>query len=319
MYKYFVFLILGGCGSSQSSKIKNPTLEKEVIEQVERLEKLIIWCDDYVVSPSNNNLTGKPNCGGGDSMYWNGFVSMFNSSLRNKVQIGFEKSFNWTTLFPYRHPSYVGINKEDEFSRDQLLGLTNSLLFSSLDLKNKVISVFNNFYNTNKLCEHPTDNKCDFTNSSMLGVKYFFGESMSVSELLVDKATVIIEAQTVSKPYQRLLVAQKIFFRYFTGQGNYKTASNILVNKDPSNIYFKFVQKMVHGEILNYKNELLQELLTCMKQFKTPSSDALWEHHSDCSRGMGWESSSLSRYLIEGNFEIKKIGDLTNEEINKEP
>lgn len=259
------------CGKGRETtwpNVVSPTLASEV----SRISPRLLWCDGQATSPRKNNIDGRPACDVGDAMTDTGMLlALGNFVGGSQLQDSIIKSIA-TTGQPYRAPSYVGRDIQNEFSRDQFIGLADA---TAAGLDEKYLNSVLDYYNrTGSLCEHPSDNRCTLYPSMITLADDARGRNVTLAERALDEATVAAEARAVPLGYEAYLVSRKIFMRAVTGDltNSYADSAKVLYKRAPENLWFRTVYKVTNDGTQEEFGAIGKDLAKCMQAWKTPGS-----------------------------------------------
>lgn len=182
----------------------------------------------------------------GDSLLWSGLLCLSGES-------------QFCAAIPYfqdvhgrfwRHPSRINVEKGDSFSRDMALGAIAYIL------KTRDIAVMDSWMtyvadNGGKLCPDDTDRRCTVT-PKMYGMFYLLANHIGSNVItmkmrlgvVADDTTALIEAHSAPVGYPLHLIATQILLKRMMGSGNaiLDQVSNVLVDREPHNPYFRFLR-----------------------------------------------------------------------------
>lgn len=219
----------------------------------------------------------------GDVVLWNGLLALsgdktFCSALPKSVD---------ETGRPWRGPYFYKNYTVNEFSRDSTVGLAAW----AVGCNNKdTWQRFSTFYKqTNKLCEHPIDNKCDKsgnTNDLVAHIDRHFSipnneNIRGYSEILLAQARFTERGYPMHLTGCQILILNKIG----TSNNTLDAAKKKLRERDPGNPFFNYLDKDENSAI-NLANQ--QVGLSGSKtqwSFERHSSEKAWEN----SMGYEWQ------------------------------
>lgn len=290
-YHSLFFIILAiSCGKKKVD-VNSPQPNISLVNEITRIESNLQWCGGMVSSASN--LTN-PWCDG-DATCYQGHYQLLTKTDR----------FNWLTILneqnqPFRHPNRVNLDKENEFSRDQLLGVMEASIYSA-SAKETLAKIFSfSSKHNNKFCLNPTDNRCDLTTSMYVLYNDLQNKAVLPATRQIDYSTRLIEAKTVPDGYQVNLLSRSIYLHAITGNltTGYVSAHNVLYKRFPNNL-------LVHTNhcIFNKCNSeewtsIQQQLLQNMKIWKQNGNKwAFDENLTTNSSPYGHELVSLAKFI----------------------
>jgi hypothetical protein len=291
MLKYLALLLIVSCGApKEQPRIKDyPALRA----QVERVEPLLLWCDGGVAFPRKNNITKQPMCDVGDSLSTTGAVLLLGGIGDFSV---IDRSINADGR-PWRHPSYVGKDKSNSFSRDQALGVMEATVAT----KNKapLKRLLEYISRTDKLCPDATDGRCQFTDSVNVLAKDVMGEKVSKAERAKDELTILAEAHVTKPDYTSYLVARKLFLHYRTKTNTfgYRKAVDVLKSRFPDSLHIRTLYAVYHGKSLD---GVAEALTACLEKWQKPGLDWFGDAVSvECTgKAHGADLVSLGKFLL---------------------
>jgi len=293
-------LFLISCGKSKEAVLPDVT-SAALEEQIARVSPSLLWCDGQATSPRKNNIDGRPACDLGDAMSESGHLALVGQFPQEPgILAAMSASILQTTGQPFRTASYVGKDNQNEFSRDQLSGLIEATLAGlPKDQLGKVIGYVRA---TGKLCPHPTDSRCDMTESMWILAKDALGESVASTDRWKDEATVNGEAETVPLGYQANLVTRKVFLKavgHHLTKG-YAHAMMLLHKRAPQNLWMRTVYKVTNGGTPGDFDAIGKDLVACMKTWQKPGTNWSWNQGSVAcpSEVMGHELVALAQFLL---------------------
>jgi len=257
------------CGKGRETtwpNVVSPTLASEV----SRISPRLLWCDGQATSPRKNNIDGRPACDVGDAMTDTGMLlALGNFVGGSQLQDSIIKSIA-TTGQPYRAPSYVGRDIQNEFSRDQFIGLADATA-AGLDEK-YLNSVLDYYSRTGSLCPNATDSRCKMTPSMITLADDVRKRNVTLAERALDEATLAVEAKTVPLDYEAYLVSRKIFTRAILGKltDSYASSAKALYNRAPNNMWLNAVFLMTNSGTQQEFDALGAKLASCMAKWEKP-------------------------------------------------
>lgn len=286
-------LILASCGAAVTPS--KPEKDYPLLRaQVERVEPLLLWCDGGVAFPRKNNVTKQPLCDVGDSVSTTGAVLLLGGIGDFSV---IDRSIDANGR-PWRHPSYVGRDTNNSFSRDQFIGVLEaswaSKKFAPLKRLQGYIS------RTGKLCPDATDNKCDLTPSVKTLLKYVTGQKVGFAERELDENTILAEAHTAPASYRAYLISRKLRLIHLTGHSTagYGKSVSVLYSRFPNSFYVRILNAMYFGKSFD---PIASDLTACLERWQVVGKDwfgdALEKGCTD--KHQGADLVSLARYLLQ--------------------
>lgn len=309
--KCVLVLALVSCGNkSKSTTLPNVT-SADLHAQIERVTPLLNWCDGQAAGASPNNMDHRPNCDVGDAMAESGFLTLVgNFSNESTIFASMAASFGADGQ-PFRAPSYVGKDTQDEFSRDQLLGLVAGTV-AGLPAGH-LQTALDYYKRTHSLCPHPTDTRCLVTPSLMVRAKSVLGHEPTKLEATTDKAVMLAEAASVPLTYQAGLLANHIFViaRQNKLTVSYAKAINILWKRAPQNLWLSTVNAVCNRGTAADFDAIAQSLLTCLKSWTAPGTDWTFSHGNEVCRpnARGHELVALAHFLMKVDVAPKDPND----------
>lgn len=276
-------------------------VSSELQTEIDRITPLVYWCDGQASGSWPNNIDHRPNCDVGDGAAESGFLTLV-GQFKNELSIfnALANSFGPDGQ-PFRAPSYVGKDNQDEFSRDQLLGFIQATV-AGLDKKH-LRMIIDYYHNTGKLCPHPTDTRCTPTPGVLILAKYALGDNVTDVEKITEAAETKIEASTVPMTYRADLVMKKIYTMAKMNRltSTHARSAKIIYNKAPNNLWFKTVYLVTNKGTPDQFAEVAHDLAVCMKQWKEPGRDWEWSQgNSGCGtvKSLGHEMLAVAHLLL---------------------
>lgn len=291
--KLLVFIaFLTACGTSTPDKPESNNRDSEVKERVDSIREWLPYCN----YPNGFRGVSKDTCvsegtgrGDGDIVAYAGWLCF------SGEEIGCEtvrKSID-SQCRVWRSPGRVGVDTDDSFSRDMLLGLLGYFVKTKDTAKAKCWMDYVESIG-NKLCPDATDNKCDITVPTWgtLGeVWKYLGISRTTNMKvngLIDDETVYLQSLTQATGYGMELTAFQIYLRQYMGSytQSLKKAAETLAKRQPQNPLFEFVYR---GKTERFIDLILEQAPT-MK----PTERFQWSITRDTNEqawkdSMGWE------------------------------
>ncbi len=302
-------LLLASCGKRKDAVIPH-VLSEELRAEVARISPLLNWCDGQAAGARPNNIDHRPNCDVGDAMAESGFLTLVGQFPQEQgILAAMAMSFGPDGQ-PFRAPSYVGKDTQNEFSRDQLLGLIQGTL-AGLPAEQGLRRLWDYYRATGKLCPHPTDNRCWVSPSMMLLTKWALGEKFTDVERAADEVTLNTEAQTVPLTFQADLVAKHIFAIAKMNRltASYAHAAMLLNRRAPNNLWISTVYRVTNGGKPGDFDAIGESLLSCMRTWSKPGTDWTFSHgNTACVPNVyGHELVALAHFLL--RIEAEKLVD----------
>lgn len=296
--KIFVcfFGLLIGCGNTKEPSEPNINSDS-LLEQVERIEELSLWCDGVPAFPFPHPISKIPNCAVGDGVSNAGFAALYGNADAGVMPETVDVNGR-----PWRAPSYVGLDTSNSYSRDQYIGLLEWTLKTGR--KEALQAVFDYEKRTGRLCPDDTDDRCDLapngSPSLVIRTHDILGLPVQQATRNIDHAIVLGEART-SKGYQSVSVSRKIMLSIFTGHPSpeFTKAAKILKDKSPNNLWFDMVYHITNGSDQSEFERIGKSLVECMKLWNgTKGADWAWDQDVCDARAHGADLAAMGRYLL---------------------
>lgn len=293
MRRLLLTLILASCGAAVTPA--KPEKDYPLLRaQVERVEPFLLWCDGGVAFPRKNNVTKQPMCDVGDSVSTTGAVLLLGGIGDFSV---IDRSIEANGR-PWRHPSYVGRDTNNSFSRDAFIGAMEATFASKKFAPLKRLQGY--ISRTGKLCPDATDNKCDLTPSVKTLLKYVTGQKVGFAERELDENTILAEAHTAPASYRAYLIARKLRLIYITGNATagYGKSVTVLHSRFPNSFYVRMLHAMYFGKSFD---SLASDLTDCLSRWEKPGKDWFGDAmEKGCTdKHQGVDLVALSKYLLQ--------------------
>jgi hypothetical protein len=291
---FVVFFVSCGKPLPADPVVVSPSLSDEIA----RVEPLLFWCDGLPASNSPNNVDGREHCDTGDGWIEGGFVALLGENRKESIFDALANSFGVDDQ-PFRSPSYVNKDFQNEFSRDQLLG---GILAANagMPVENGLNRILAYEESAGKLCPNPTDSRCLLTPEMKILAKYALGENVDIAERAALKATLLIEASTAPLNYQAALVAYKIFSLIKVNElsNSYAEAMENLFKRSPNNLLFHTIYHISNKGTQEDFDEIAKRLTSCLQKFQVSGTDWAFNYKEEChENAIGHELVALGKLL----------------------
>jgi hypothetical protein len=225
----------------------------------------------------------------GDVVVWNGLLALSGDKT-------FCSALNFTvdeTGRPWRGPTFYKNDKINEFSRDSTVGLAAWVVGCNDKATWQRFSTF--YKKTDKLCEHPSDGKCDkSSNSNDLVAHIDRHFSISNSENTRGYSELLLaQARFSEEGYPMHLTGCQIFILNKTGTSNatLDLAKTKLRERDPSNPFYNYLDKDSNAAVNLALEQVGLSGTNPQWSFERHGSEKAWEN------SMGWQFLFLSNLL----------------------
>ena len=287
-----LFMFLTACGTSTPDDPESNSRDGEVKTRVDSVREWLPYCN----YPNGFRGVSKDTCksegngsGDGDIAAYAGWLCFSGEEIGCET---IKRSFD-SQCRAWRSPGRIGVDTDDSFSRDMLLGLMGYFVKK----KDKTMaSCWMDYVESigNKLCPDATDNKCTIT-PAMYGIMKEVWNHIGLKATtnmklyaLLDDETVYLQSLTQATGYGMELTAFQIYLRQYMGSytQSLKKAAETLVKRQPSNPLFEFVYR---GKTERFINLLLEQAPT-----QRPAERFQWSITRDTNEqawreSMGWE------------------------------
>jgi hypothetical protein len=281
--------ILAACGDKSVKPTVQPippSNQEKVEQALDKISPLLITCDGGPTDNQSHNMSGRPQCNTGDSILPTGLLS----TVEPKEEY---KNFIYNSIDtdgrPYRSPEHLKECKlpgnksssECTFSRDHLIGL---ILYS---IATKDITPVKRVY------EYSTKHWGQFCDGSYSQCSI----SLPVYDLIGDAYTAcgekppfLLGINDYSAAYTELITAEfndtyalELAVNYVYAKmlsGNLKEMHigivNKAVEKQPWNLYFRWLQAKVQGTLDKNIDQIVAEYLPLTERFEKQGLGTVW-------------------------------------------
>lgn len=285
-------VLLISCGTSTPDAPEKNDRDPEVKARVESIREWLPYCkypNDFIGVSKDTCVSEGTGRGDGDIVAYAGWLCFSGEELGCETV---RRSID-TQCRVWRSPGRIGVDTNDSFSRDMLLGLLGYFVKTKDTAR---ASCWMDYVESigNKLCPDATDNKCNLTTPTWGTLKEVWNylkltptTNMKLNGLIDDEA-VYLQALTQETGYGMELTAFQIYLRQYMGTytQSLKKAAETLVKRQPQNPFFEFVYRG--------KTERFISLLLKQAPNERPNQRYQWSITRDTNEqawkdSMGWE------------------------------
>jgi hypothetical protein len=266
-----------------------PSMAEQIKAEIERIKPLLLVCEGAPADTRANEVTGQERCSTGDSIAHIGFTQFYAPEFDFSSYV--QGSIREDGL-AFRGPMYLKRGPyADDFSRDQLLGLS---MYSVAINDSSLLRLVRDYARGHswKLCDNDTDNRCTVTPGMRYLVADVLGDKVSLAEREYDKATDVASAHIVPGNYEAFLLAKRVAVRRALGRTDYDAVTQILSSRFPQNMYFRYLSG----------DDVAEQLLSCLRDWKAPGTHHTFESDTSACESrpegsIGWEIVALGRAI----------------------